>query len=237
MTLLQLIQEFCRRRALPVPSSAVSNPDTGVMQLLGIMNEFMEDLQVRKAWQRNTFEATFVTTGTEDQGNINTLCPNGFEEILWETFFDRTQRLPLFGGTSPAEWQARKAFNITGPWYQFRIRQNRLLFTPVVPVGHTIAFEYQSSSFVLAADGVTYRQYWSQDTDTCTLGDSIPLGFLAWKWMEKKGFDYAEAFAHYERLIAAKLARDNRPTAVDISNTNADLRPGIYVPYGNWQVP
>jgi hypothetical protein len=240
MNLLQIVQAFCGRRALPIPTSVISNPDPGVLQYLGIMNELLEDLQIRNAWQRNTFETTFVSTASEDQGNINTLCPYGFEAILWETLFDRTQRLPLFGGVSPAEWQARKAFNITGPYYQFRLRQNKLLFTPALPVGHTIAFEYQSSWFVAAGEAVPaspYKAYWGNDLDTFTLGDSIPLAWMAWKWMEKKGFDYAEAFSFYERLLAVKAAKDARPQSVNISDQCRDLVPGIFVPYGNWMQP
>jgi hypothetical protein len=242
MNLLQLIQEFCKRRTLPVPASAISNPDPGVMQLVGMMNEFVEDLQTRKVWQRNTFETTFVSTAAEDQGDITTLCPYGYEEILWETFFDRTQRLPVRGGLSPAEWQARKAFNVTGPWYQFRLRQNRLLFTPALPVNHTIAFEYNSSYFIKDATILpplagAYKQYWANDLDTCTLGDSIPLTWLMYKWAERKGFDYAEAFNSYERLIAVKSARDAVPMKVNISDTFCELRPGVIVPSGNWLVP
>lgn len=238
MDLLGLIQEFCKRRALPVPTSAISNQDQGVMQMVAILNEFLEDLQVRKAWQRNTFETVFTSTAAEDQGDIMTLCPYGFEEILWETFFDRTQRLPLFGGVNPAEWQARKAFNITGPLYNFRLRQNRLLFTPALPADHSIAFEYYGSFFVKnnTGSGATYRQYWAADTDTCTLGDTLPLQWLAWKWSAKKGFDYAEDFMTYEKSVAVKLARDNRPKAVNLSSSTRELRPGIFVPEGNWNI-
>jgi len=238
MTLIQIIQEFCKRRALPVPTYAISNPDSGVMQMVGLLNEFLEDLQTRKAWQRNTFETTFVSTAGEDQGDIRTLCPYGFEEILWETFFDRTQRLPIFGGVDPAEWQARKAYGITGPLYNFRLRQNRLLFTPALPVSHTIAFEYNGSYFVKnnTGTGADYRQYWSTDTDTCTLDDSLPLKYLSWAWSAKKGFDYAEDFAAYERLIAVKAARDARPKAVRLDGSVRDLRPGIFVPEGNWNI-
>jgi hypothetical protein len=242
MTLLQLVQEFCRRRALPIPTYVMSNPDPGVLQIFGILNEFLEDLQTRKAWQRNIFETTFTSVAAEDQGDITTLCPYGFEEILWESIFDRTQRLPLFGSVSPSEWQARKAFNITGPYYLFRLRQNRLLFTPALPVDHTIAFEYNGSYFVKDTTEVppaatAFKQYWAADTDTCSLGDALPLTYLTWKWAYKKGFDYAEDFAVYERLMAVKGARDARPQAVNLGSVNRDMRPGIFVPEGNWLQP
>lgn len=236
MNLLQLVQEFCGGRGLPVPSYVVGNPDPGVLQIKAILNEFLLDLQTRKAWQRNTFETVFTSVAGEDQGDILTLCPFGFEQILWETIFDRTERLPLRGGVSPAEWQARKAFQITGPWYQFRLRQNRLLFSPDLPVDHEIAFEYYGSNFVWTAGDVAITT-WTTDTDTCTLGDGLPRLYLGWKWPMKKGFDYAEDFAAYERLLAVKAARDNRPPAVDLAGNTCDFRPGIFVPEGNWNLP
>lgn len=237
--LLQILQEFAKRRSLPIPTAAMSNPDAGVAQMVGIMNELLEDMQTRSFFQRNTFETTFISVAGEDQGDILTLCPYGFEQILWETLFDRTQRLPLIGSVSAAEWQARKAFNVTGPYYNFRLRQNRLLFSPDLPVGHTIAFEYQSSAFVKENNGggVAYKDEWTNDIDTFTLGDSLPLAWLNWRWNQKKGFDYAEEFRQYEALLAVKSARDDRPQAVDISCRTNDLRPGIYIPSGNWMRP
>lgn len=239
MNMLQLVQEFCARRSLPIPTGVQSSADAQIRQLQAMLNQLNEDLVTRRAFEQNTRECTFVSIAGEDQGNINTLCPYGYQGILLETVFDRTQRLPLFGGLGPSEWQARKAFNITGPQYQFRIRNNKMLFSPALPVTHTIAFEYLSGYFV--ADAVTvgtpYKQYWTLDTDTCTLGDQLPLTWLGWKWPAAKGFDYAEEFNAYERMVSSQLSRDNAPTRVDMSGNCNDLRPGIWVPAGNWTVP
>jgi hypothetical protein len=240
MNMLQLVQEFCGRRGLPVPTGVQSSTNAQVIQIKGMLNTFCEDLVTRKAWQENTIETTFVSTAAEDQGSILTICPYGFEGIVLETMFDRTQRVPLYGGLNASEWQVRKALQITGPQYQFRLRQNRLMFSPALPASHTIAFEYQSSYFVQANETsppAPYKAYWTFDTDSCTLGDQLPLMFMAWKWPALKGFDYAEEFAAYERMLAAKLARNASPPVVDMSGTTQDLRPGIWVPSGNWMVP
>jgi hypothetical protein len=146
--------------------------------------------------------------------------------------------LPLRGGIGSAQWQARKAFNFVGPLYDFRIRQNRLLFNPALPVSHTIAFEYFSSFFVATADATpVYQTYFVNDTDTCTLGDRLPTAYLRWAWKKEKGFDYAEDFAAYERLVGVASARDNRPQDVDMGNSQPALQPGIFVPYGTWNLP
>lgn len=238
MTMLSIIQNVCGRAGLPVPPSAQSSSDPQILQMVAILQEFCDDMVTRKAWQSNTREALFVSTAAEDQGDINTIAPFGFEGIILESFFDRTQRLPLLGGIGSAEWQARKAFDFTGPLYDFRLRQDRLLFNPAMPAAHTIAFEYYSSYFAKSADVVpVYRPYLLQDADTCTLGDRLPTAYLRWAWKKEKGFDYAEDFAAYERLVATNSARDARPQVVNMGDRDCDLQPGIFVPYGSWNVP
>lgn len=242
MQLLALIQEFCGRTNIPVPTYVIGNPDPQILQAKGLLNEFCDDLATRKSWQKNTIETIFTTTATEDQGDINTLCPYGYMGIEFETLFDRTQRLPLVGGISPSEWQARKAFNVTGPLYQFRLRQDRFLFNPAPPAGHEIAFEYFSAWFVqnnavTVPDPALFRLYWEKDTDSCTLGDQLPLAYLRWKWKAEKGLEYAEDFRRYEVLTATIAARNFPARTLYLDGKSQDLRPGIIVPPGSWPIP
>lgn len=236
MTMLTIIQDFCGRSKLPIPASAQSSSDPQIIQIVGLLREFCDDLTTRKVWSQNTLEATFVSTAAEDQGAMTTLAPYGCEEIILESIFDRTQRLPLLGGIGSAEWQARKAFNFTGPLYDFRLRGGHLLFNPALPAGHTIAFEYFSSYFILSAAAVP-QQYFVNDTDTLPLGDRIATAYLRWAWKKDKGFDYAEEFAQYERLVATQSARDARPQKVNMGSRDCDMQPGIFVPYGSWMQP
>lgn len=242
MNLLQIVQQFAGRTGIPVPTFVASNSDPQVLQAMGLLNEFCDDMTTRKAWQVTTLEATFVSTAAEDQGSIHTIAPYGFQRILLETVFDRTQELPLFGGLSASEWQARKAFNITGPQYEFRLRGDHLLFSPALPAAHTIAFEYNSTFYiqnnaVSGTDPAAYRQYWSKDTDTCLLNDALPLSYLRWAWKKEKGLEYAEDFAKYERIVATYCASDARPQVALLHGRTLELRPGIWVPAGNWMQP
>lgn len=237
MTMLTIIQDHCGRTGLPVPAGAQSSSDPQVAQMVGLLREFCDDMVTRKAWQTNQREATFTSLAAEDQGSIQLLAPYGFEGIFQETLYDRTQKLPILGGMDAAEWQGRKTLSFSGPLYQFRLRGDRLLFVPALPAGHTIAFEYYSSYFAVAADGITYQQYLINDTDRCTLGDRLPTAYLRWAWKKEKGFEYAEDFAAYERLVATKSARDASPQSVNLGRAEEGMRPGIVVPYGNWRLP
>lgn len=239
INLLSIVQKFCGRTNVRVPTYVIGNPDPQILQMAGLLDEFCDDLSLRKVWQATSFESVFVSSATEVQGTLDTLCPYGYQGILFESFFDRTQRLPLFGGVSSAEWQARKAFNFTGPYYQFRVWQNQLWFNPAPPAGHTIAFEYNSNFFVQnnsvdPTDPSPYRQYWEKDTDSCLVDDALPIAWLRWAWKKEKGLEYAEDFNKYERLVMTKSARQDRPQAVNLGDRTCVLTPGIFVPAGSW---
>lgn len=234
-TLLEIVQAFTAERGLKVPSTVISNADAQIKQILGLLQAFNRDLITRKAFQANEVEATFMTVATEDQGDIDTIAPYGFEGILLSTFYNRTLRLPMAGGVSPSEWQTRKALNFTGPLYRFRIQQNRLKLIPAPTAGQTIAFEYFSSFFVKSAAGVLKR-YWNDDADYSILGDDLPIAFLAWAWPKVKGFEYAEDFSAYENLIQVKLGRSNAPPTINTGDTHSEMRPGIVVSPGSWSL-
>ena len=49
MTLLEIVQEFCRRQGLPVPSAVVSLGDDQLTQIVGLANELTAERAVRFA--------------------------------------------------------------------------------------------------------------------------------------------------------------------------------------------
>lgn len=235
MNLLQMVQEVRGRLGQTVPATVIANSDAGIIQCRGLLNEFLEDLHQRKKWQVNTREATFVSTATESQGTLATLAPYGFEGILPNTFFNRTTKLQVAGGMSPQEWAARKAMGVSGPLPAYRLRQDELLMSPTPTAGDTYTFEYASSYFVASAAPTTYSKYWTADTDTCTLGDSLPMAYLKWAWLKAKGMDYGEEFRKYETMVATKSLRENPKAPIRMDDTcDRSAGPGMIVAPGSW---
>lgn len=237
MNLLQIVQETRGRLGQPIPSSVAGNTDAGIIQTLGLLNEFLEDLVTRKYWQSNTREAIFTTVAAESQGDLSTLFPYGYEGLLVDTFFNRTNQLQVQGSLSAQEWASRKARNFSGPLPAFRIRGNELLLSPLPPAGHTYAVEYFSSYFVYSsATTPVFRKYWLADTDCCSLDDALPMAYLKWAWKKEKGLDYAEDFRKYESMLEAKSMRDGRPKALSMDSGGSSMGPGVLVPAGSWGV-
>jgi hypothetical protein len=238
MSLLTIIQYTCRRTGVPVPSTVHGNTDVQILQMEALLEEEGQDLARRGAWQGLTFEATHTTVATENQGAMSTIASNGFNYVKNQTIWDRTDRLPVLGPMDAQDWQAMKAVVTTGPRYQFRIRGGKLIVNPVPSAGHTWAFEYVSKNFILAADAITYKEYFTLDTDTVLLPEDLMIMGLRWRWMREKGLDYGELFRSYEMQVKDALGRDGGKPILHMDNFSYNgPQPGIFIPSGNWNIP
>lgn len=234
LSLLEIVQQTRGRLGQPIPASVAGNTDPSIIQCLGLLNEFLEDLVVRQYWQVNTKYTTFTAVAAESQGSVATLFPYGYEGLIPDTFYNLTNQLQVRGGLSPTEWAARKARNFSGPTPCFRLRGDELLLNPVPTAGHTYAVEYYSSYFVYNSTDVLYRKYFLKDADICILDDSLAIAYLKWAWNREKGLDYAEDFRKYELMVQSKGLREKRLPAISMDQSSDDFGPGILVSPGSW---
>ena len=238
MSLLTIVQNFCRRTKLPVPATVYGSTDTQVLQIMALLEEEGNDLASRGGWNELTFEASLTTTATESQGTMNAICTNGFRYIKNNTIWSRTRRLPVCGPLDAQEWQMLKALFVNGPYYRFRIRGNLLLVNPTPPASEAWYFEYVSQNWILGADGTTYKQYFTLDTDTVLLPETLVLMGLRWRWKKEKGLDYAEDMRTYEMQVKDAIGRDGGKTTLAADGgPYTQPRPGIFVPTGSWSLP
>ena len=237
MTALSIVQDHCRIHALSIPTALVGSTDSGVQQLYGILNELIDELVTESKFNVITREATFTMTAAENQGAMTTLAPYGYQWAYFETFFDRTLRRALYGPLTETEWQQVKAIPNPGPFYKFRIRGGDLLINPVptAPLS-TVAFEYASSYAVVAADTTAKAQI-TADDDTFVFPENILRKGLAFRWKTIKGLPYQADETQYYNLLNNYIARDKVKRRIDAAHPcQPDLKPGIFVPSGNWNV-
>ena len=236
MTLLEIVQNTRGRLGQPIPTQVAGSTDAGIIQSMGLLNEFLEDLVTRKYWQSNVREAVFAAVATESQGTLSTLFPYGYQGLIPDTFFNRTNQLQVQGALTSSEWASRKARNFSGPLPAFRIRGNEMLFSPAPTAGHNYAVEYFSSYFVYNPVDLLYRPYWLKDTDTCVLDSALPMAYLKWAWKKEKGLDYAEDFRKYEAMLEVKSLRDGRAKPISMDVTDSMMGPGVLVTPGSWNL-
>lgn len=235
MSLLSVVQYFYRRTNIQgsVPDAVISSSDPQVRQIYALLEEEGNDLSGRGDWQELTFEATHTSVATESQGAIDTIATNGFRYIKEDTFWDRTESLPILP-ISGSEWQAEKGFAATSPRYRVRIRGGNLLANPTPAAGNTWAFEYISWNWITDSGGSTYKQYFTADTDLILLPEPIVLMGLRWRWKKEKGLDYAEDFQTYEMMVKNELGRQDVPRKLSMDMTEKETVPGVVVPQGSW---
>lgn len=235
MSVLTMIQDHCRIHALAVPSSVVASADMGVQQLYAILGEVLDEMVNESSFNVITREALFTSIPSEDQGSLDTLAPYGCQFPYFETFFDRTLRRPLYGPLNETQWQEIKAIPNPGPFYKFRIRENHLLLAPAPTTPFSqIAFEYASSWCVTDSAG-TPKARMTEDSDLFLFPDRIIRRGLAYRWKQIKGLPYESDESQYYNLLTNYIARDKVKTRINISEPNQpDIRPGIFVPSGNW---
>lgn len=246
LTLLAIVQSFCRRTGLTLPNSVIGNPDTTITQLYGLLEEEAKDLAPRKGWVGLTNQCLFTSVAAESQGTLDNLgatlvTTNSLNYILNKTFWDRTQRIPVWGPVSPQDWQALKAVIVQGPLYQYRIRAGtggtvaELLMNPAPAAGHQMAFEYITYNWCLST-GTTPFASFTTDTDLCLLPSDIILMGLRWRWKKEKGFPYAEDMRTYETMVEDAGARDGTKPTLHMDDKGFQPKPGIWVPSGSWPV-
>lgn len=236
MTVLSVVQNFCRRTNLSVPAVVLGSTDEQVQQVRALLEEEGTELADRGDWQELTFEATHTTLAVEDQGTVDSICTNGFDHFLSDSAWDRTLQLPLVV-LDGQEWAASKAVQTLGPQFQIRLRGGHLLSSPAPTAGNTWAFEYVSENWILGDDGVTYKSAFTLDTDTILLPEKLVLAGLRWRWKKEKGFDYAEDFNSYEKLVSKALGHNKMQRRLSMSGPSEDRGPGIVVPQGSWSIP
>lgn len=239
LTLLETLIEFSDRTgAVDRPTSVMASTDDSVRQLRALANEVISDITNRgSSWAKLQKQATFTTLATTAQGTIAAIAPYGFKYVIPDSLYDRTERRPLYGPRNAPRWQEAQALPMTGPFYSWRIWQGNFDLQPTPPAGHLCAFEYASDYAILAADGTTWKKRFSEDTDTFGLDDDLLLMGLRWKWRREQGLSYAQEKQDFEYMLTQAIGTEPTKGEVSLSGqSNGDIRPGIFVPAGNWNV-
>lgn len=234
LSLLELVTLFCQRNALRSPSIVMQSADSQIIQIRALLEEEGNDLAARGSWECLQYEVTHTTIAQADQGAMGDIASNGFRYILNQTIYDRTDKLPVWGPLTPQEYQQRMALTATGPRHQFRIRGGKLLVNPVPDAGHEWAFECVSDNWIIDGDSGDSKHYFTKDTDVTALPATLLLMGLRWRWLAAKGLEYAELMRTYEMQVKDALSRDAGKPILNMGCQSKGLRPGIFVPEGNW---
>jgi hypothetical protein len=233
---LQVAQDFADAVGFPRPSTLVGNTNDDPRQVLRLLNQVGKELASRHKWQKMNFEATFTTLAAESQGDLPTIigATQVLKSIINDTIWNRTTRLKVYGPLAAQQWQAEKALTTTGPFPQFRVRGNLLMFNPVPTAGQTCYFEYASKCWCTDVGGTIPRVAIAADTDVFLVDDDLLSAGLEWRWLKKKGLEYAEEFQQYEYLVKNAIVDEKPRATLQMDGEAMRYTAGVVVPIGSW---
>lgn len=229
-----MVQALTVRVLSSKPTVAASSADPKVLQAVELVNEAGQELAARSSWQSLTTESLFNTVAAEIQGTIQALAGPGFAFIVNNTMWNRSQRRPVFGPKSDAEWQQLKAQFSAGPWVQYRLRGNQLLFLPIPAVGQQVAFEWCSNLWATDSTGTTPKSSCTADTDVAILDERVLTLDALWRFKRANQLSYDEDYVKAQDAINDLITRDGSKPTLNLNGTQTDIYPGVIVPAGNW---
>lgn len=237
MSLLTIVQNACDELGIAKPTVVIGNTDNQITQLLSIANREGKALASRYQWQAMVKVNTFTLALAESQGAMNgtVVSASDFDYIINDTIWNRTLAEPIFGPVSAMERQALAAFPVTGPYQRFWIRGNALFINPAPTSADTGAFEYKSTHWCESSGG-TGQAAWAADSDVGRLNEELMTLGIIWRWLKRKGLDYAEDFNAYETQVLDAMARDGGKARLRMDSAPMERFPGVFVPQGNWSV-
>lgn len=238
MTVLEIAQEFCRRQALPNPSSVVAAQDDTTRQIHGLLNEGIMELSTRYMWQELISTYTFPhanLTGYEAL-NIAQDIP-AFHAMISDTLWDVTGGLQVTGPLNEQEWAALITLNIASANYQYRLKRGRLYIygVPANPLANPFSFSWTTQWGVYNPDTASDEEMYTSDNSYPKLPSRIILADIKWRWKANKGLPYAEDQRSCELMILDAIAREPNGTLIlDDDTYHLAAGPNLLVAAGSW---
>lgn len=204
MTLLSVAQRVADEVGLPRPTSVASSSDQLSRQMLALANATLEELG-RLNWPELETAHSFPTV----IGQVPYSTPADYARFATDTAYISTQYYMVRGALSAREWALRRngMSSLTG-WARYRVfgYPPKIQFVPAPTTVQTVVIEYISKYLVLDVDGVTRKQWYVLDTDTCVLSEELVRLGLKWRIKHAKGLEYSEDYNAYRERISTTLA-------------------------------
>ena len=180
--------------------------DDNFVQLVEFLNSLGDELNNKHDWTQFVKECTITTAGN---ANVYDL-PSDFHEMMDQTGWNRSTRLPLIGPLSGQETQFLKA-RLSGVLINvaFRIEGNTIVF-PITPAnGATLVFEYISDAWVAVPPSVTASaKEVTAFTDVVLYDPLMMIRGTRLGWLQAKGFDTTVAQRDFDGQLEHAIGRN-----------------------------
>lgn len=213
-TVVDIVQRAARTLGIPKPQAVAGSSDPQVQQLAQVLLDEIEDAGGRHDWSvlKRSYTWTVGTTGTLVNGVATLPWPSDFGRIPAEEgirhgrFWHVQRQQTLMGPVAGTDWDDMTSglAGVLGAYW-------RPWTTGIQVVGataaDTIRFGYQSRFALTSPQGADQDDVVT-DADLVLLpAFQTRLGVI-WRWRQRKGLDYAEDLASYERELEQNTSFD-----------------------------
>lgn len=163
--------------------------------------------------------------------------PSGYDRMISDTNWDRTDHWRNLGTKSSQEWQWLQGGVISiGPRERYRIYNNKLRIFSALTSIYNFSFEYVSNFWVCATGSTTgSKAAFTVDSDISVFPDDLMLAGLKMYFLKAKKLDYGAELEEFSRTLSACKAQDVPIPAMSMSPIMADQFVGPNsIPDGNW---
>ena len=163
--------------------------------------------------------------------------PAGFDRMISDTNWDRTDHWRNIGSKTSQEWQFLQGGVISvGPRERYRIYNDKLRIFKALTSVYTFSFEYVSSYWVIATGGTAgTKTQFSADSDTCVFPDDLLLAGLKLYFLKAKKLDYGVELQEFTRALSYCKAQDVPVSAQSLTPYQASSLVGPWsIQDGNW---
>lgn len=232
-SVLSLVQDFCAKMTLPIPTALVGATEFSVAQLRALLAEVVRDL-LEYQWEEQKIRKTFASVAAEDQGLLTTIFGAGYKGLVLNTLWNVTQNRQITGPLTDQAWQLLKSSTAIGPVEQYRVDGGHLRIVPTPPNTYTYSAIYLTAYGVVDTGG-TAKAAVTIDSDTLLFPDNCVIRCLEYKWRRQKGEPWIDDYNDFISLLAKSISKDTAPILY-LSRSPSSMRPGIVVPAGSWNV-
>jgi hypothetical protein len=216
--------------SLAVPSLFATNTTDSYTQLKRYMRKTAKELLERIDWASITLDGTITGDGGATYAlaaDFMRLTRSDDEDnpAVWSDTMRRAFRAVPANG----QWTVIQSYGPT-PTYGYRVVGPNIEFTQNIAVGEEITYSYVTTGWI--SSGGSRSATWVDDADFTYLpARLIELG-TTWRWMKKRGLEYATYQGEFEMELS-RLANDDR----GIRTISFGQRASGGSPYRNIPVP
>lgn len=207
------VNSIIRQAGIEVGLTEVTDPwnatDENWRQLRQLLTSAGRDLVHQRDWTHLRKEATFTTVAGQSQYALE---PD-FHNMIDQTWWNRTNRLPVWGPVSAQEWQYLKARIVNVAFNVLMRPMNReIVLWPETntPGGFTIAYEYKSAYWISTAGtpDTSTADHPSAGTDYVWFDPLLMIRKLKLDFLKAKKFDTTSEQQDYDQTLARVKAQD-----------------------------